>query len=380
MKKVLIIAGESSGDLHAAELIKASLAQDPDLKFFGIGGDKMRAVGADIIIDNKALAVVGIIEVLTHFKVIKAAYRTIQAILKNNPPDLLILVDYPGFNLRIAKFAKKHAVKTLYFISPQLWAWKKGRIKIMQRCIDKIAVIFPFEVEFYRKHHVDSSYVGNPMIHEVYPTISKEQAYQAFNLNPENPIVALLPGSRQSELKFIFETLLETAKKIQTSLPKVQFIIPLANHFNEEQLQPQILRHGLDIRIVPKQLYNILQITDAALCVSGTITLEVALMKTPFVILYKMNTLTYWLVNALVTIDMIGLCNIVAEKKIAPEFIQHNANPEKLSTEILRLLKDKNYREQQIAEFANLREQFEKYPSQNIGEIVAKLVNAQPHE
>lgn len=373
MKKVLIIAGESSGDLHAAELIKASLAKNPDLKFFGIGGDKMRAAGADIIIDNKALAVVGIIEVLTHFKVIKSAYRTIQAILKNNPPDLLILVDYPGFNLRMAKFAKKHAVKTLYFISPQLWAWKKGRIKIIQQCVDKIAVIFPFEVEFYRKHHVDASYVGNPMIGEIHPTISKEQAYQVFNLSPENPVIAILPGSRQSELKFIFETLLETAKKIQLTIPKVQFIIPLANHFNEEQLRPQILRHGLDIRIVPRQLYNILQIADAALCVSGTVTLEVALMKTPFLILYKVNTLTYWMVRMLVTIDMIGLCNIVAGKKIAREFIQHDANPEDLSSEILRLLNDKHYREKQINDFANLREQFDKYPSEDVGEIVVKL-------
>lgn len=384
MKKILIIAGESSGDLHAAALIKSCLAKDTNLNFsglnfFGIGGDKMRAAGAEIIIDNKALAVVGIIEVLTHFKIIKAAFRQIQSILKNNPPDLLILVDYPGFNLRLAKFAKKQGVKTLYFISPQLWAWKKGRIKIIQNCVDKVAVIFPFEVDFYREHQVNASYVGNPMLEEVYPTITKEQAYKLFNLSPENPIVAILPGSRQSELKYMFETLLQTAIQIKQAIPNVQFIIPMANHFSEQQLRPSILRHSLDIRVVPKQLYNILQISNVALCVSGTVTLEVALMKTPFVILYKVNWLTYWLVRSLVTIDKIGLCNIVAGKKIAAEYIQHAANPDNLSKEILRLLNDKTYRENQLTDFTCLRDQFKQYPSEDIADVVIGLIG-QSHE
>ncbi len=376
MKKVLIIAGESSGDLHAAELIKATLIKNSDLYFLGIGGDKMRAAGANIIMDNKELAVVGIFEVLTHFKVIKTAFKMIKSILNNSPPDLLILVDYPGFNLRIAKVAKKLNIKVLYFISPQLWAWKQGRIKIMKNCVNKIAVIFPFEVEFYRKHNVNACYVGNPLLQQVRPNLSKTEAYELFNLDPNKPIVALLPGSRKSELKLIFETILETAVKIKNKFPSVQFIIPIANHFSPEQLQPAITHHQLDVKIIPNQLYNLLQITDAALCVSGTVTLEVALMGVPFAILYKINALSYCIGRILIKIDTFGLCNIVSRKKIAKEFIQHDANAETLSTEIIKLLEDKNYRNIQINDFKNLRNEFDSYPAEDIGSVVVELIQA----
>lgn len=374
MKRVLILAGEASGDLHAAELIKASLQQNSELEFFGMGGDKMRAAGANILIDNKALAVVGIVEVLTHFRVIRKAIKTIKQLLKQNKPDLVIFVDYPGMNLRMAKVAHENKIKTLYFISPQLWAWKKGRIKIVKKCIDKLAVIFPFEVDFYRQHSVAASYVGNPLVHEVKASLSKAETYEKFDLSPSHPIVALLPGSRRSELKFNFDTILQTAVKIREKIPTVQFVLPISSHFSAEELQAKISKYTLTIKIIPDQLYNLLQISNAALCVSGTVTLEVALMGTPFAIMYKLNKLTYQIGKLLVKIDAIGLCNIVANKIIAKEFIQHEANPDSLSVEILRLLEDKPYREQHIADFKNLRDQFLKYPQENIGQVVVEML------
>lgn len=375
MKRIFILAGEASGDLHAAELIKACLKKNSNLYFFGMGGEKMREAGAKIIIDNKQLSVIGIFELLTHARVIYQAVKIIKRVIKREKPDLVIFVDYPAMNLRLAKKTYKNKLKSLYFISPQLWAWKQGRIEIIKKCITKLAVIFPFEVDFYQKHRVDVSYVGNPLVEEVKATISKIEAYQNFKLNPKSPIIALLPGSRNSELKFNFDTILQTAKLIQKEIPNAQFAIPMSNNFSQEKLQQKASIYNLNITIIVNQLYNLLQISDAALCVSGTVTLEVALMGTPFAIMYKLNSLTYFIAKFLVKINAIGLCNIVADKVIAKEFIQANANPEALSIEIIRLLKDPNYRQQHLNDFKNLREQFLKYPQEDIGKIIIELLD-----
>jgi len=293
LKRVLIIAGESSGDLHAAELIKATHAMEPDINFSGIGGDKMRQCGAEILIDNREMAVVGIVEVLTHFTVIRRAYNMIKQSLKSAPPDLLILVDYPGFNLRLAKLAHKQGVKTLYFISPQLWAWKQGRIKIIKKCIDKMAVILPFEVDFYKRRDVDAVYVGNSLIHTVKTTLTKEQAYKKFNLAPNKKIIALLPGSRNSEIKYNFSTLLDSAKLIKQHYPDVQFVMPLANTLSENKLKSLIDEKRCDIKLISNDLYNLLQLCDSAISISGTVTLEIALLGIPCVIIYKLSPLSF---------------------------------------------------------------------------------------
>ncbi len=374
MKRIFILAGEASGDLHAAELIKASLKINPQLQFFGMGGEKMRAAGAKIIVDNKDMSVIGIFELLRHAGVIYKAVRIIKKVIKHDKPDLVIFVDYPAMNLRLAKKTFRKNLKSLYFISPQIWAWKQKRIEIVKKCIDQLAVIFPFEVAFYQKHQVPAKYVGNPLVHEVKPTLSKEKCYDLFNLDSSKPVVALLPGSRGSEIKFNFETILQTAKKIQQSQPNTQFIIPLAAHFDETPLREQISTYSLDIKLIKNQLYNILQISDAALSVSGTVTLEVALMGTPFAIMYKLNELTFRIAKKLVKIETIGLCNLVAGKMIAKEFIQSDANAENLSKEVLKLMHDKTYRQQHILDFQNLRQAFIQYPQEDIGELVNLMV------
>jgi len=351
----MIIAGEASGDLHAGKLISAAKKIDDSITFYGIGADNVRAAGAEVLVDSKDMAVVGLVEIWSHRKIIFSALDAMRDNITNNPPDLLLLVDYPEFNLRLAKHAKKYGVKILFYISPQVWAWRQYRVKKIRRLIDMMAVVFPFEEAFYLKHNVPVRFVGHPLVNEVKPSASKSTLRDQFGLKNIQPVIGLLPGSRKSEIKRLLGIILESAKLIQNNISHAQFILPLADTLTEQDLLPLLNDYPeLNIITVTNRPYDVISCCDVVLTVSGTVTLEIALLKTPMVIINKLAWLTYMLVRRLVKIDHIGLCNIVANKRIAPELIQYDATPEKINTQILELLKNDTLRNNMITDLSKV--------------------------
>jgi len=352
-KKILILAGEASGDLLAAHLCQAIQKKIPAVTLFGMGGKQMREAGVDILVDSDQIAVVGGLEILTHLSELRAAFKTIKQAIKNHRPDLVVLVDYPGFNLRMAKFAKKFDCKVLFYVSPQIWAWRYRRIHHIKKTIDHMAVLFSFEEAIYQKENVPVTFVGHPILDAAVPTISREKAYQRFDLNPDKPIIALFPGSRKQEVSRMLPLIMNATREIRQSVPEVQFVLPLANSLNRSDIASLITS---DITVIEDNTYNVLSICTTAIAVSGTVTLEIALHRVPLVIIYKMAALSYWIAKRLIKTKYIGLCNIVAEDSVAKELIQNEASKEAIAEESLRLLTDPSYRLEIIQKMAKVRE------------------------
>lgn len=338
VNRVMIVAGEASGDIYGAGLITTVAAEIPEIRFFGIGGPRMREAGCETLVDSADMAVVGLVEVLKHFEVIAAAFLKLKKILLNDPPDLLILIDYPGFNLRLAKVAKRAGVKVLYYISPQIWAWRQGRVHKIKRLVDRMAVILPFEVPFYEKAGVPVSFVGHPLADLVQVSLNKEQAAASFGLDPSRPVVGLFPGSRRSEVSRLLPTILDAARLLQQRVPAMQFVLPLASTLTEADLSPWLSTTDLPLTITRERIHDLIRACDTVISVSGTVTLEVALVGTPLVIIYKLSPLTFQLAKRLVKVEHIGLCNIVAGETVAPELIQDDAEPARIAAEIEHLL------------------------------------------
>ncbi|MGB6976806.1 MAG: lipid-A-disaccharide synthase [Gammaproteobacteria bacterium] len=374
---ILIIAGEISGDLHAAKLIQEVHHIAPQWEFFGIGGQNMRAAGAEIFFDCARLAVVGATEIVHHFRDIYNAYKRVRTILQQQPPAMVILVDYPGFNLRIAKIAKQAGCKVFYYISPQLWAWRRGRIKIIQRYVDQMAVILPFEKKFYQQAGIAAAYVGNPLLEHVKTSLSIAEARQRWQVDAARLTVGILPGSRKNELKHVFPLLLRAAELIMQQQPRVQFLLPLAPSLTPDDLAPYLKKHPtLPICVIQGHTYDVLQLCDAAMITSGTATLEAALLGIPMAIVYKMAFFSAFLAAFLVRTPYIGLCNIVAEAMVAQEFIQHRAKPKQIAAEIKRILEDVDYRKQKQAGLNTIRAQLANEPAENLGELVLRTLQS----
>jgi len=341
--RILIVAGEASGDIYGADLVREAVRLDPDLHFSGIGGARMREAGVETLVDSGVMAVVGLVEVIKHFDVIASAFRKLKQIIIQSPPDLLILIDYPGFNLRLAKVAKKAGVKVLYYISPQIWAWRQGRVKKIARLVDHMAVILPFEAPFYRQFGVPVTFVGHPMIDLVNVTLDRSAAANSFNLDPSRKIVGLFPGSRRNEIERLLPVIIGAAVKLKERFSDIQFILPLASTLESDDIVPLLTAAGLDVAITRDRIHDMIRACDAVISVSGTVTLEIALVGTPMVIIYKLSPLTYQLAKRLVKIDNIGLCNIVAGETMVRELIQDQANPDEIAAEIGTLLTDHTY-------------------------------------
>ena len=359
MKRVMIIAGEASGDLHAAKLVEGVLQRSADVSFFGIGGNDMRAAGVDILVDSAELAVVGLVEVLAHRKTIFGALNQMREILRNDPPDLLILTDYPEFNLRLAATAKECGVKVLYYISPQIWAWRQGRVKKIKQRVDMMAVVFPFEVEFYSQHDVPVRFVGHPLAHEVHASANRNTLLEQFKLDDDKPVIGLFPGSRRSEINRLLPIILDSAELMQQKNPQVQFLLPVASTLSSEDIQPFLQGRQLNIKLISDRSYDVMQACDAIVTVSGTVTLEIALIGTPMVIINKLAWLTYLIVKRMLKIDYIGLCNIVAGKEIVPELVQANARPELIVELLNKMLNQQDYRETIQQQLAGVKDALE---------------------
>lgn len=373
----MMVAGEASGDNHGAAVAAALREKLPDVDLFGIGGVRMRGAGVRTLIDAAELAVVGLVEVIRHFSVIYRAYARMVSILKHEPPDLLLLIDYPDFNLRLAKAARKNGVKVLYFVSPQVWAWRANRVTTIAQRVDHMAVLFPFEVPYYEKVNLPVTFVGHPLLDTVHPSGNRPSLQKEFNLDPVKPTVGLFPGSRRSELRSHFATLIATAKELKCRHPELQFILPLATSLKQEDLDPYLADLDFPVRIIPSRSLDVMEVCDAIVAVSGTVTLEIALMGIPMVIIYKVSPLTYQLGKRLIKIDHFGLCNIVAEKRVVPELLQHEASPERITEELERFLYDTSAADSVKADLHAIRAKLGNPGcSRRVAEIALSLLDA----
>lgn len=356
-RQALIVAGESSGDLHGGNLLQAVVACDPDLKFYGVGGDRMRNAGCRILFPSDELSVMGLVEVVGQLPRIIRRFRQLKRLLHGSQkPDLLVLIDFPDFNLRLAKEAKKAGVPVLYYISPKVWAWRSGRIKTIGERVDRLALIFPFEPPLFSAEDVEAVYVGNPLLDEFVGQQPDGTLLSSLGVETGTQVVGIFPGSRRSELKYIFPTLLETARKIHQEKPDIRFLLPVAPSLERAYFERALEDLNLPVDLVDENIYEVARSCNAVLCVSGTVTLQVALVETPMVILYKAAQLSYAVGSRLVRVDHFGLANIVAGKRIVKELVQDQAEPEVLSREILKLLDDDDYAMNMRLELKRVRE------------------------
>ncbi len=344
-KRILIVAGESSGDLHGSNLIRAAKDHYPELSFYGVGGQKMQQAGCEILFSSDELAVMGLVEVFAQLPKIFRRFTQLKHLLTGEDrPDAIVLIDFPDFNLRLAKVAKAVGVPVLYYITPKVWAWRKKRAKVIAQNTDRLAVIFPFEPEIFRPYGGQAEYVGNPLLDE----FSSCQQFridvrQSLGIDLDTNVVGIFPGSRHSEIKYIFPTLIETAKQLYKDRPDIQFLLPVAPSLDKDFFIQHIKASGLPIHIPDANIYDVSAACNAVLCVSGTVTLQVTLVGTPMAILYKVAPFSYMIGKRLIKIPFAGLTNIVAGKGIVKEFIQDAANPVAMSHEINRLLDDDAY-------------------------------------
>ena len=376
---VFIIAGEASGDLHASHLARKLLTLNPDLVLKGMGGDNMRRAGVDIMIDASELAVVGLVEVLANYRTIKRALEKLKLTITETPPDLLILVDYQEFNQRLAAYAKSIGVKVLFYIGPQVWAWRPKRVYKMGKIVDQMAVIFPFEVDLYRNANVPVEFTGHPLVEEVVPDKSAKEARELLELD-ELTTVGIFPGSRRGEIRRVLPIQLATAKKLLKKNPDLQFVLPLAESLDEEILDPYIDEIvSLRIAVINGKPYDVIQACDAIVTASGTATLEIALMGVPMAIVYKISWLTYFILKFMVSIDRIGLVNIVADKMIIREFLQGKARPGKIAEEIQRILSDKDYNETIRTELSLIREKLgDSSGTTHVAQLAYDMIDVSP--
>ncbi len=355
-KKILMVAGEVSGDLHGAYLMEAILHIDPEVQFFGIGGERLERMGMKLLYHSQSLSVVGITEVLLKIRSIMKALRGLKQSLDQERPDLVILIDFPDFNLRLAKIAHRKGIPILYYISPQVWAWRPKRVKLIAQWVKKMVVLFPFEVPFYEAAGVDVEWVGHPLLDIVKPTLSKEIAFQRFGLDPKQRTIALLPGSRMHEVKRLLPPLLASAQLLQKESPDLQFIIPLAPGILQGTLSPWMRNISVPLKVVEGWTYDVMNISELLITASGTATLEAAILGKPMVIVYKVSLFSYWVGRALIQVDHIGLVNLVAGKEIAPELIQNEVNSQRVAEEALRILRDPILRRRMTESMTGVRQ------------------------
>lgn len=344
-KKILIIAGEASGDCHAASLVKAINSIRPDINFFGIGGEGMQNAGVNIIYNVVNLAVIGAIDVIKDFNKFRNIYNNLCYQIEQERPDCAILIDYPGFNLKIAKNLKALGIPIIYYISPQIWAWGPGRIKRIEQLVDRMLVLFKFEESLYKKEKIDVTFVGHPLLDTVKQTKEKDELISQFGLNQNKITVGILPGSRNNEVTRILPIMIKVAKLIKDTMgaDNIQFLLPVAKTLKRDFVKGILKQTKLDIRLIEDDTYNAISLCKVAMVASGTATLETALLGVPMAIVYKAELITYLFTRAVIKIPYIGLVNIIAGEKIIPEFIQYDAKPKPIAEYLVMLLKNESY-------------------------------------
>ena len=338
MAKILISAGEASGDIHAAAVTAALKKIDSAIEVFGMGGDALRAAGGEVLFDIKDHGVMGFVEVIKKLPDLFKLRSDFARVMDERQPDCLVVVDYPGFNMKLAKVAHDKGIPVVSYIAPSAWAWNKGRAKNVAKIVDKVACIFPFEYDVYKEAGAPVEFVGHPLLDIVKPAWERTEAEAWVGKQPGHPLVLLMPGSRLMEIEKMLPNLLAGAKLLKKQLPEVQFAMPRAGTIPLELLQSKIKASGLEIKITEGHNYDLFGVADLALATSGTVTLEAALCGLPSVIVYRTSALNAFIARRVINIPNIGLPNIVAGRQILPELLQEDFTPAKLAATAVELL------------------------------------------
>ena len=368
--KIFFSAGEASGDLHGASLAREIKKISPQTELLGFGGDEMQAAGVRLVRNYKDYNVMGVAEVVKNLCRILKLLDDLTEIISEEKPDLLVLIDYPDFNWRLAKRAKKLGVKILSYIPPSAWAWRKGRAKSCAKIADEFIAIFPFELPVYEQAGAKISFLGNPLVDTVKAKFSEDDARKFFGVEKSEHVMLLLPGSRKQEIKLLLPEMLKAAEILSEKRP-TKFFLPIADGVDEEELREKISASKVEITLTKKNRYDLMKISDAAMATSGTVVLEAALLNLPCVVLYKMARINFFIGKLLVDIENFSLPNILAGKKIQPELLQNEVQAEKIVEEILKLYRGESHREKVVAE---LKSACEKLGKSGAAERVAKKI------
>jgi lipid-A-disaccharide synthase len=335
--RVMLSCGEASGDLYAGALVEALRTREPDIEVFGLGGDRFKAAGGRLIGDFHGLAVTGLLEAVRILPDSYAMYRRLVQAAKDNRPDVLVLIDYPDFNFRLMAAVKRLGVPVVYYVSPQLWAWRPGRIQTMKALVDRVLPIFPFEEALYKSEGVDVRFVGHPLVELVQVKDSREELTRRLDLDPSRPIVALLPGSRPNELHRIVPVLAAAVPRIASAVVGTQFLVARAPNLPDSYFMP-FQGSGATVRIVEGATDDVLAASDAVITASGTATIQTALHNRPMVVVYRLSPVTYKLGKPLVRVSMFSMVNLVAGERVVQELIQEECTPERVAAEAVDLL------------------------------------------
>lgn len=338
MSKILISAGEASGDIHAAAVTAAIKKIDSSAQVFGMGGEALRAAGGEVLFDIKDHGVMGFVEVIKKLPDLFKLRSDFAKVMDERKPDCMVVVDYPGFNMKLAKLAHDKGIPVVSYIAPSAWAWNKGRAKNVAKIVDKVACIFPFEYDVYKEAGAPVEFVGHPLLDIVHPSMEKAEATAWAGKESGRPLVLIMPGSRLMEIEKMLPNLLAGAKLLQEQMPQVQFAMPRAGTIPVEMLQDKIKASGLTVKITEGHNYDLFSVADLALATSGTVTLEAALCGLPSIIVYRTSALNAFIARRVINIPNIGLPNIVAGRQILPELLQENFTPEKLAATAVELL------------------------------------------
>jgi lipid-A-disaccharide synthase len=353
-RNVIIITGEVSGDIYGGLLATELMKLDPAMRISGVGGERMRAAGVETFLDSDDLSVVGFWEAIVRLGRLHRALRSVKAHIRSQKPDLVIFIDYPGMNLRLSKFTKKLGIKVMYYVSPQVWAWGRNRVKIIRRNVDKMVVILPFEAAFYKNEGVDATYVGHPLIDLVNTHLDRAAFLDALAIPPGSRLVTLMPGSRPQEIKNHMEPLLETAAHLRRILPGLRFVV-VSLPGSADLVRRAVGDDAEDITVTSRYGYEALRYSDLAIACSGTATLEAALLGTPMIVIYKLALFSWAVGRLIVRVPYISLANLIAGQQVVPEFIQGAVDPRVLAREAADILADGGRRERMIAQLAAVR-------------------------
>lgn len=353
--KIMFSAGEASGDTHGASVAKALLEKYPEVQLFGMGGDLMKQAGVDIIYDIQQLGFIGIVEIVKHLPTFFKLRSFLKEAMLREKPDVLVCIDYPGFNMKLAKVAKELHIPVVYYIAPTIWAWNKGRGKDIAKTVTKVASIFPFEAEAYREFGVDVEFVGNPLVDIVHSTMSVEESLAHFGAEATSRNILLMPGSRKQEVEGLLPTMLAAAERLYENHQDLKFFLPRAHTIPREDIDRILQGYSVPVTVTEGHNYDLMQICTACIAASGTATLETALMNVPTVLIYKVSSVTYGIGKLLVKIDHIGLPNIMAKRRIIPELLQGDVTPENVERELANILDDDAVYAQMKADLAQVK-------------------------
>ncbi len=394
-RTILIIAGDPSGDLYAARLAKAivratvnknimgyTLAEQEvsdDVNIYGLGGRNMRDAGIELIATIVDLSVVGFSEVIEHIWTLRKIFKRLTKFLIEKRPEVVILIDYPGFNLKVAKLCKKLDIRVIYYVSPQIWAWWPSRIKTIGKLVKKVLVILPFETEIYKKENIDVSFVGHPLLELIKPTKNREEILKELNLNKDSPIIGILPGSRKGEVKKLLPPMLEIAKKMKKEIPDIQFILPVSLNLSTGYIL-RVMKNKRDkreyIKLVRDKSYNARSIMNACMVASGSATLENACLGIPMVVMYRVSQISYILAKIFVKIPNIALVNILAGKRIVPEFVQGQIDTDKIVEIIKKWIKNPEDCLETKKELCSVRDRLgESGASERVAKLILEELN-----